>query len=150
MHTGQDRWIQNELAFTPAKNPTKPNPFKIVLLQSTRKENNWETKETLARAAVTLEMERAKWPNPWCLWWWLYSSSKTIITYNDRKYSVPCISITKLIVFALASTGVVIYVSISLHHFNNNNNNIYLLQMGCHPVAVITLHVFPNTASKFT
>jgi hypothetical protein len=26
-----------------------------------------------------------------------------------------------------------------------NNNNIYLLQMGCHPVAVITLHVFPNT-----
>jgi hypothetical protein len=24
---------------------------------------------------------------------------------------------------------------------NNNNNNIYLLQMGCHPVAVITLHV---------
>jgi hypothetical protein len=32
----------------------------------------------------------------------------------------------------------------------NNNNNIYLLQMGCHPVAVITLHVFPNTANKFT
>jgi hypothetical protein len=33
---------------------------------------------------------------------------------------------------------------------NNNNNNIYLLQMGCHPVAVITLHIFPNTANKFT
>jgi hypothetical protein len=33
---------------------------------------------------------------------------------------------------------------------NNNNNNVYLLQMGCHPVAVITLHVFPNTANKFT
>jgi hypothetical protein len=33
---------------------------------------------------------------------------------------------------------------------NNNNNNIYLLQMGCHPVAVIILHVFPNTANKFT
>jgi hypothetical protein len=31
-----------------------------------------------------------------------------------------------------------------------NNNNIYLLQMGCHPVAVITLHVFPNIAIKFT
>jgi hypothetical protein len=30
------------------------------------------------------------------------------------------------------------------------HNNIYLLQMGCHPVAVITLHVFPNTATKFT
>jgi hypothetical protein len=33
---------------------------------------------------------------------------------------------------------------------NNNNNNIYLLQMDCHPVAVITLHLFPNTANNFT
>jgi len=24
---------------------------------------------------------------------------------------------------------------------NNNNNNIYLLQLGCHPVAVVILHV---------
>jgi hypothetical protein len=39
-----------ELAFTPAKNATKPNPFKIMPLQSTGKENNWETEETLLRA----------------------------------------------------------------------------------------------------
>jgi hypothetical protein len=51
-------------AFTPAKNPTKTNPFKITPLQSTRKENNWETKETMERATVTVEKERAKWPNP--------------------------------------------------------------------------------------
>jgi len=70
MHTRQDRWIQKELAFTPAKNATQPNPFKIISLQSTRKENNRETEKTLARAAVTLETEWAKWPNPWCLWWW--------------------------------------------------------------------------------
>ena len=25
---------------------------------------------------------------------------------------------------------------------NNNNNNIYLLQLGCHPVAVVVLHVY--------
>jgi len=24
---------------------------------------------------------------------------------------------------------------------NNNNNNVYLLQLGCHPVAVVILHV---------
>jgi len=24
---------------------------------------------------------------------------------------------------------------------NNNNNNIYLLQLGCYPVAVVVLHV---------
>jgi hypothetical protein len=34
--------------------------------------------------------------------------------------------------------------------YSYNNNKIYLLQMGCHPVAVIILHVFPNTTDKFT
>jgi hypothetical protein len=58
---------QKELAFTPAKNATKPYPFKIISLQPTRKENIWETEETMERATVTLETERAKWPNPGCL-----------------------------------------------------------------------------------
>ena len=31
----------------------------------------------------------------------------------------------------------------------NNNNNIYLLQLGCHPVAVVILHVITDIASKF-
>jgi hypothetical protein len=70
MHTRQDRWIQKELALAPAKNATTLNPFKMIPLQSTRKENSWETEETLVRAAVTVEMEQAKWPNSWCLWWW--------------------------------------------------------------------------------
>jgi hypothetical protein len=42
--------MQKELAFTPAKNTTIPNPFKIIPLQSTRKENNWESEETMERA----------------------------------------------------------------------------------------------------
>jgi len=71
-HTRQDRWTQTELASALAKNATKPNPFEIILLQTTRKENNWKTEETLARAVVTLEPERIKGPNPWCLWWWWY------------------------------------------------------------------------------
>ena len=65
-----NRWIQTELASTLAKNATEPNPFEIVLLQTTRKENNWKTVETLERAVVTLETERIKGSNPWCLWWW--------------------------------------------------------------------------------
>jgi hypothetical protein len=56
--------IKNELAFTPAKIATKPNPFTIIPLQSTGKENNWEIQETLERPTVTVETERAKWPNP--------------------------------------------------------------------------------------
>jgi len=70
IHYRQDRWIQTELAFTLAKNATKPNPFEIIALQTTRKENNWKTEETLARAVVTLETKRIKESNPWCLWWW--------------------------------------------------------------------------------
>jgi len=49
------------------KNATKLNPFKIIPLQLTRKEKNRETKETMERTTVTLETERAKWPNPGCL-----------------------------------------------------------------------------------
>jgi len=52
--------LQTELAFTLAKNATKPNPFEILQLQTTRKENNWKTEEALARAAITLETERIK------------------------------------------------------------------------------------------
>jgi hypothetical protein len=54
------------LAFTLAKNATKSNPSKIIPLQPTRKEKNWETEETMERATVTLETERGKWPNPGC------------------------------------------------------------------------------------
>jgi hypothetical protein len=53
-----------ELASKLTKNATKPNPFKIITLQTTRKENNWKTKETLAGAVVTLEAERIKGSNP--------------------------------------------------------------------------------------
>ena len=52
--------IRTELAFTLAKNATKPNPVEIIPLQTTRKENNWKTEETLARRIVTLETERIK------------------------------------------------------------------------------------------
>jgi hypothetical protein len=64
MHTRQNRRIQKELAFTLAKNATKPNPFEIISLQTTRKENNWKTEETLARAIITLETEQIKGSNP--------------------------------------------------------------------------------------
>ena len=67
-------YIRRELRITgildKAKNATKPNPFEIIPLQTTRKEYNWKTEEALARAALTLETERIKESNPWCLWWW--------------------------------------------------------------------------------
>jgi hypothetical protein len=53
-----------ELASTLAKNATKPKPFKIIPLQTTRKENNWKTEETLAVAVVTVETERIAGSNP--------------------------------------------------------------------------------------
>ena len=59
-HTRQERRIQPELAFTLAKNAIKPNPVEIIPLQTTRKENNWKTEETLARTVVSLKTERIK------------------------------------------------------------------------------------------
>jgi len=43
---------------------TGKKPFEMILLQTTRKENNWKTEETLERAVVSLETERIKGPNP--------------------------------------------------------------------------------------
>ena len=34
------------------------------------------------------------------------------------------------------------YLTGASHLHNNNNNNIYLLQLGCNPVAVVILHVY--------
>jgi hypothetical protein len=48
---------RKKLAFIPANIATQLHPFKIIPLQSTRKENK---RETLARAAVTLETEQVK------------------------------------------------------------------------------------------
>ena len=45
------------------ENLTKPNPFEIVPLRTTRKENNWKIEETLEGAVVTLETERIKGSN---------------------------------------------------------------------------------------
>jgi len=59
-HTRQYRWIQAKLAFTLAKNATKPNPVEIIPLQTTWKEYNWKTEETLARTVVTQETERIR------------------------------------------------------------------------------------------
>jgi hypothetical protein len=59
-----DEYRRNWLVFTLAKNATKLNPFEIISLQTTRKENNWKTEEMLARAVVTLETEQIEGPNP--------------------------------------------------------------------------------------
>jgi len=32
-------------------------------------------------------------------------------------------------------------VFVHIYNNNNNNNNIYLLQLGCYPMAVVILHV---------
>jgi hypothetical protein len=54
--------MQTELAFTLAKNATKPNPFEIISLQTMRKKNNWKNEEMLARAVVTVERNGSKGP----------------------------------------------------------------------------------------
>ena len=57
----------------------------IIPLQTTRKENNWNTEEALARAAVNLETERIEESNPWCLWWWWWWLKKFKIYIQTLK-----------------------------------------------------------------
>jgi len=54
----------DEMAYKLAKNATKPNPFEIIPLQTTKKQNNRKTEEALSRAAANLETERIKGSNP--------------------------------------------------------------------------------------
>ena len=59
-------------------------------IQTTRKENNWKTEEALERAAGTVETERIKGSNPWCLWWWWWWRLKymwTILTNKNYIYT---------------------------------------------------------------
>jgi hypothetical protein len=44
-HIRQDRRIQTELASALSKNATKTSPFENIPLQTTGKENSWQTKE---------------------------------------------------------------------------------------------------------
>ena len=60
---------------------------RIILLQTTRNENNWKTEETLERAVVTLETERIKGSNPWCLWWW-WSSDLSVSRKGTVKFAL--------------------------------------------------------------
>ena len=62
-------YLQRILCY-PQRIPQNRIRLKIIPLQTTRKENIWQTEEALERAAVTLETERMKGSNPWCLWWW--------------------------------------------------------------------------------
>ena len=85
-----------EMVSTLAKNATKPNPFEIVLLQTTRKENSWKTEETLERTVVTLETERFKGSNPWCLWWrWWWWWWIRLFTFKGTKTVRPKLSSTE-------------------------------------------------------
>jgi hypothetical protein len=52
------------VTFTLVKNATELNPFEIIPLETTRKENYWKTEDILTRAVVTLETERIKGSNP--------------------------------------------------------------------------------------
>jgi hypothetical protein len=85
-----------ELASTLAKKATKPNPFKIIPPPSTRKENNWKTQETLAGAVVTLETERIKGSNSWCLWWWWWWYYNILFLWDHCRICGPSLTETSV------------------------------------------------------
>jgi hypothetical protein len=63
MYTRQDKWIQKELVFTSVKNATQPNPFKIIPLQSTTKQN-WENGRNVGGSSCNSGDGTAQMPQP--------------------------------------------------------------------------------------
>jgi hypothetical protein len=61
-----DEYGRNWLAHI-QRMPQNRIPLKSYLYSPQGKRHNWETEEAMERAAVTLETERVKWPNPGCL-----------------------------------------------------------------------------------
>jgi len=51
------------MGFALTRNTTKLSHFEIIPLQTTTKENKWETVEDLSQAAVSLKTERIKGSN---------------------------------------------------------------------------------------
>ena len=141
-HNRQDRRIQTELAFTLAKNSTKPNPFEIIPLQTRRKENNWKTEEALARAAVSLGTERIKGSNSWCLWWYddddpftkAFSAFETFccdkineVMYKFKIYVLVCsVAIFYLFSFSILHWDcTVMWLSIFIHLIHKSLQRLY-------------------------
>jgi hypothetical protein len=54
--------MQKELAVTPAKNATKPNPFKIIPLSPTGKQNGLGDRRNFEKAAVTVLTDGPNYP----------------------------------------------------------------------------------------
>ena len=68
-------------------------------------------------------------------------TSESVLHYQPSRKTfllmeVACFACCSSVRFEFRSTG-----AIANNNNNNNNNNIYLLKLGCYPVAVIILHV---------
>ena len=63
------------------------------------------------------------------------SKSKGLNTHIPRQTLTSMNSHLVVSVFTFQKSANAVVLS------NNNNNNIYLLQLGCYPVAVVILHV---------
>jgi hypothetical protein len=44
----------------------------------------------MERATITLETERAKWPNPGCLWWWWWIQDFLYVPKDRENNLWPC------------------------------------------------------------
>jgi hypothetical protein len=64
MHTGQDRCIQKELAFTPSKNATKQNPFKIIPLRFHRERERLVDRRNVGESSCKCGDERGLMAQP--------------------------------------------------------------------------------------
>ena len=68
-------------------------------------------------------------------------SELMIVKKNNNKKLYTVLSCVGVFTFCTCCKILICFVCFVASFNNNNNNNIYLLQLGCHPVAVVILHV---------
>ena len=133
--------------FNICKECQKPNHFEIVLLQTTRKENNWKTEEKLERAVVILETERIKGSNPWCLWWWWswwwYKLTFNLLTPNDPYMGRTAPLTSKPCILHIYSTNIgTEYFKHALYSpVFSNQNSVCFIMLTCLVPVLLTFYI---------
>jgi len=90
----------------------------MIPLQTTRKENNWKTAETLTRTVVTLETERIKLVQSLMFMMMMMMTNKTDVKFLNSLFRHLVLNLIEVIAVVL-EVKVWIYF-LSCNHFRNS------------------------------
>jgi len=110
-----------------------------------KEENNWKTKETLARAVATLETERIKGSNPWCVWWWCIFILFCFVCTSVKNYCYRVTTQLQLVVVVVvvvaAAAVVIVVVVVVVVIIPTNRTSVWFTEVRLHVSATNCYHL---------